>query len=98
MQGLFAIRFVYFRGTLHSGLKKYFYFKQRRSVEKDREILNWLIQNSKENSQISRRTHSRRLFSGSKILTGTQFDSSNGRQTFTILVKEKWPADSMHEY
>lgn len=61
--------------------------------------MKWLIQNSKEKSQTSSRAHSRGLFfSGSKILTGTQFDSSNGRHTFTVLVKENWPADSVHVY
>lgn len=56
------------------------------------------VERVKKSSRAMAQLISGGLFSSSEILTGTQFDSSNGRQTLTVLVKENWPPDSVHVY
>lgn len=64
MCGLFADSFVLFPWDTFRAEKAHFlqWTETGRSVQKDQELLKWLIQNSKESSQTSSRAHSKRLF------------------------------------
>lgn len=101
--GCLQIVLFYFHGT-HSGLKKHISFNGRKQEDQFRKIKNYWSGSFKTVKKAPRPAAGLIpkgfffFFLALKILTGTQFDSSNGRQTFTVLVKENWPADSVHVY